>query len=256
MYCPYCGVSNPEGAAICGFCGKDLTSPSVPVTCPSCGTVGREYQSNCAKCGAKLPRQQKTEPADEMAAEVAEPAAAVPVAYASTPDAEAAFEPTPDKSDMAGTKWCPFCGRPKAAYADMCEICKQSETESSEDGYSETSYDREMNLPMIGGFFIIIAGLLGLVYGLVTLADLASFDLPVAVSCFTSLMIVFGIIAIIGGISAMERKNAVYAILGGVFGLLSIGFYIGAIMSLVGLVLVIKSYNEFEVRELSLGLPR
>ena len=113
-----------------------------------------------------------------------------------------------------------------------------------------------MNLPQIGGLLILISGLLGVIYGVTTVSTVAGSDLPLAVTCFTGLMVVFGLIAIFGGISAMERKNAVYAVLGGVFGLLSIGFYIGSVMSLVGLVLVIKSYNEFKVRELSLNLSR
>ncbi len=81
-------------------------------------------------------------------------------------------------------------------------------------------------------------------------------DMTIAALLGTSLMMVFGLLAIFGGVSAMGRLNAVYAVLGGVFGVLSIGFYIGALLSFVGLVLVMKSYNEFAVKKISLDLSR
>jgi len=256
MYCPSCGVSNPAGATTCRVCGKELVPSSIRGTCSSCGADGQELQSNCTKCGARLPRQKETKPVLATADVVVEQAATTPAAQELTYEDEMVVQPTPDQPEIVSGKWCPQCGRPKSVHVDLCDYCRQSGTEPSKGNYYETSYDPEMNLPQIGGLLILISGLLGVIYGTATVSTVAGSDLPLAVTCFTGLMVVFGLIAIFGGISAMERKNAVYAVLGGVFGLLSIGFYIGSVMSLVGLVLVIKSYNEFKVRELSLNLSR
>jgi hypothetical protein len=166
-------------------------------------------------------------------------------------------EPIPDKTDTTRGKWCPQCGRPKSVHADVCDYCARVEIERSmQDGSPEYYRVGTMGLPAIGGLFILIAGLLGIAQGVVLLATVADSNMPFTVTCFTSLVVAFGFIALAGSASAMMRKNAVYAILGGIFGVLSIGFYIGAVMGIVGIALVMKSYDEFEVRELRLNLAR
>lgn len=256
MYCSECGVSNPEGAATCRVCGRGLAGKPSPYACPSCGADSQENQSHCTKCGARLPRRKKTEPAVASSTGFPEPTAAAWTAEAPTPDATAMAEPAPDQPAEVTSNACPICGRPKDMSADLCEYCSRPETGDSGDYDSETTYGSEMDLPMIGGLLIITAGVLGIAHGLLTFEKVSSYGLPLVVSCVTLLMVIFGLVAILGGISAMGRMNAIYAVLGGVFGLLSVGFYIGAVMSVVGLVLIMSSYDKFKVKELSLDLLR
>ena len=255
MYCPRCGVSNPAGTAACRICGMDLVSAASPVRCPSCGAQAKASQSICLKCGADMSPLRAAEPVVATTAAVEEQTAADVVEESFT-EAELPIRPILAEPETNKGRWCPQCGRPKSEYADICEHCKLAEVESSSDISFGTSVQRETDLAMVGGVFIVIAGILGAGQGLVSVADVSGAGLSASVICFTSLMIVFGLLAMIGGVSAISRTNAVHAVLGGVFGILSIGFYFGAVISVIGLLLVIKSYGEFEIRKWSLDFSR
>jgi hypothetical protein len=58
-------------------------------------------------------------------------------------------------------------------------------------------------------------------------------------------MCLFGLIAGFGGYNAIKRGSVVLAIVGGILGILSIGFFIGALLSLIGIILVAVSHAEF-----------
>ena len=97
---------------------------------------------------------------------------------------------------------------------------------------------------------IIIAGVLGVFYGLLTLSvvgqvNALGYSLPGSVTCCAGLLCIFGLIAIAGGFSGIGRRSVVFAIVGGIFGILSIGFFFGALLSLIGIILVAISHNEF-----------
>ena len=223
MYCPSCGVSNPPGAAFCNGCGRKLPSSSTSERCPFCGADGQEFQLNCTKCGKELPRGQKTEP---LAGAATAPAAATP----------------------ATTRACPICGRPMGIYADRCDYCSRPDV--NYDDYSEVSYQDESELPVIGGVLILIAGVLGLLHGLLTLGAVGEvhalgYEVPGSVTCCAGLMCLFGLIAVFGGYNAIKRDSVLLAIVGGILGILSIGFFIGALLSLIGMILVAVSHKEF-----------
>jgi hypothetical protein len=50
---------------------------------------------------------------------------------------------------------------------------------------------------------------------------------------------------ILGGFSALHRKNYQLALIGSIFGILSWGFYIGAIISFIVLLILISTYDDF-----------
>ena len=217
------------------MCGKELPSLSTSVTCPYCGADGQEFQFNCTKCGKDLPRERRIDPFAGLAAKTA----AAPSA-AGTPG-----EVPPSQKPGIAVNACPICGRPKSVYADKCDYCNQPEPSYTTDYSSEQYYSKESELPKIGGILIAIAGVLGILYGLLTLGAISSYGLPGPATCCAGLMVLFGVVAIAGGFSAVDRGSAVFAIVGGVFGILAIGFFIGALMSLIGLILVAISYDEF-----------
>lgn len=191
---------------------------STSVKCPFCGADGQEYQVNCTKCGKELPKEQK-------------------------------LDPLTGTQGKSATKMCPNCGRPMSIYSTMCDYCNRPEVDYLEDS-SGGVYTSESQLPVVGGVLILIAGVLGFFEGLVTLAtasEVASwgYEVPGSVTCCAGLMIIFGVIAAAGGFSAMGRKSVVFAIVGGIFGILSVGFLIGALLSLIGIILVAIAHNEF-----------
>lgn len=224
MFCPLCGKSNPAGAAYCNGCGKPLPTFSTTVSCPFCGADGQEYQINCTKCGKELPRGLKVQPPGAVAA------------------------------PSITTKTCQQCGRPMSIYDTECPFCRQSSIEAY-DGYyvDDRGYAQsESDVSVIGGVLILIAGVLGLVYGLLTLAavstvysDVYGSSVPGSVTCCALLMALFGLIAMFGGYNGIKRESLAFAIAGGVLGIFSIGFLIGALLSLIGVILVAVAHRDF-----------
>ena len=260
MYCPYCGVANPDGTTKCRLCGKDMTAQSTVLICPSCGADVHEYQSTCGRCGTKLLQKQMVAEVEAETEAAAETEEVVKETSAPTSQEESApyrdwvVEPTKDSTIKINR--CPICGKPKHRSADMCDECKQSETGYSYKSGTELTYTSDMDLPEVAGILIFIAGALGIAHGLVTFETVTGEGLPMAVVCLSGLMLMFGLLAILGSIHAYARRNAVFATLGAVFGILSLGFYIGALLSFVGLVLVLKSYSEYSDKTLSLDIMR
>jgi hypothetical protein len=123
--------------------------------------------------------------------------------------------------------------------------------------------------PLIAGIFLIVAGLLGiLMWSMVLAIDPSQFDplmlqnalpsdssisLEQLQSMIQSFMLTCGIIGCIlsiftltGGIVAIKRKAWGLAIVGGILGLFTIGYFLGSIMSLIGLILIFISRKEFQ----------
>lgn len=74
-----------------------------------------------------------------------------------------------------------------------------------------------------------------------------------SLSFCSMVFIVFAIFALIGAVYAIKRKHYHVAILGSIFGILSVGFLIGSICSIIALILLVISKEEFkhgESREL------
>jgi len=131
--------------------------------------------------------------------------------------------------------------------ATQCEYCSRPETDYSYVDSSQTAYTRESELPVIGGILILIAGVLGVFWGLLLMASIASIgDYDAGGStCCSGLFCLFGLIAIAGSFSAIGRNSVTFAVIGGVFGILSLGFFIGALLALIGVILVAIAHNEF-----------
>jgi hypothetical protein len=99
---------------------------------------------------------------------------------------------------------------------------------------------KETAMPLIGGILIILAslGYLG-IGGVVTGGSAFFIDIGggVGVLCGVAL-IILGIISLLGGIFAMQRKNFAIALIGGIF-------VVPSILGLIGLILVVVSKDEF-----------
>ena len=108
-------------------------------------------------------------------------------------------------------------------------------------------------LPIAGGALLLIAGILGLImWGWVMAAGAVLFGIPgmpVDVSGIVTICgaigIIFSIFPLIGGIFAIQRKMWGLGVAGGVLGIFSLGFFIGSILALIGLILVAVSRREF-----------
>jgi len=126
--------------------------------------------------------------------------------------------------------------------------------------YATAPPPKKSALPVAGGILIIVAGLLAVAMGVFYLAldvselrdsgvtipgDVSDEDLQNVLSLCGALAMVFGLVAVVGGIFGMMRKNFALGIVGGIFGMLGVGFAFGALLAIIGLILIALSRKEF-----------
>jgi len=106
-------------------------------------------------------------------------------------------------------------------------------------------------LPVAGGALTIVSGVLALGQGAI-IAGGAGIPgigfLPGMADLLLicgSIFIIFGLIAVIGGVMGVMRKMWGLALVGGIFGLLGVGFILGSVLGIVGLILTAISRKDF-----------
>ncbi len=102
-------------------------------------------------------------------------------------------------------------------------------------------------MPVIGGILIIVGAFFGIAIGAMFIVGTA-WLMPLDISGLSALFVVCGVVyllisvlALIGGIMAVQRKAFGFAIIGGILAMLFGGFIFG----LIGLILVAISRKEF-----------
>lgn len=107
-------------------------------------------------------------------------------------------------------------------------------------------------LPIAGGALLIVAGILGIIQWALLLAAggaAVGVGLPIDVAGIIlvcgSIGVIFSLIALVGGVFAIQRKMWGLALAGGILGLFTLGFFIGSILALIGLILVAVARKEF-----------
>lgn len=171
-----------------------------------------------------------------------------------------ASPPTPSPaptSGGAGIRYCVACGRPIQFDAGVCPYCGHDYRIA----YGTPPQPSKSWMPVVGGVLIIVAGVLaaamGAFYftfeasdfedlGVALPPEFTAEDLAGILAVCGAVLVVFAVIAIIGGFFGFRRRHFGLAIAGGVFGLLGIGFFVGSLLALVGLILVAISRKEFE----------
>ena len=119
------------------------------------------------------------------------------------------------------------------------------------------------NKPLIAGILLIIAGLLGIYIWIsapffdssVIEESLRQSGADISIEQFESILntcttigLIISIFPILGGIFSIQRKNWSFCIVLAIIGLFTIGpFFISSLLSLIGLILIIISKNQFGV---------
>jgi hypothetical protein len=105
-------------------------------------------------------------------------------------------------------------------------------------------------LILISGFLALITGLSMIVYPdpFINWYSQVFINLTSdAIMIWGAIMLVFSLIAIIGGVRATRRRSWAIATVGGFLGFIaSGGFFLGTIFGLIGLMLVVISKDEFK----------
>lgn len=195
--------------------------------CPYCGGLMDDHASVCGFCGKEVGTSVSSAPSP-----------------AST-------------QGGAGVRYCVACGRPIQFDASVCPYCGHDYRIP----VGMAIQPRKTWMPSVGGALIIVAGILAIAMGAMYMSlDASDFedlgitlpeeftaeDLAGIMTICGVVLFVFAIIAVVGGLFGIRRRHFGFAIAGGIFGLLGIGFFLGSVLALVGLILVAISRNEFE----------
>jgi hypothetical protein len=112
--------------------------------------------------------------------------------------------------------------------------------------------DARSQKPSIAAILMVGTGILDIIYGIQGFtAKVPATDLPVDFSGLilfcSSLVFVMGLIVLAGAYMAFKRGSFTLTVVATVAGMLGLGvFYLGFLMSLIALVLVALSRDEFE----------
>jgi len=154
-------------------------------------------------------------------------------------------------SSMAGMMNCHECGRLIDEDSHFCQYCGREPPgeEKKKEEEREIAAEEKSELPMIGGFLIIISSAFVFLTIWLILDQRGNgqqewFGTLFAnwPDWFLGLLAIFAVMGIIGGISSITRKSQALAIAGGVLSSFGIGMAIGVI----GLALVAISEEEFD----------
>lgn len=206
------------------------------VKCPHCGTMNAPESDRCRLCGKTMAHEHVRAP---------------------------------------GTLVCPHCGEVVEEGAELCNSCTMpvrdivmsnlpkdvTPTECVHWSEKPAAAGRSARVVM-AGILILMAGALGIGQGVAgldpgfsgTLMDIMEGLIPWSettddiVGEYLALqvwVVIAGVLAIAGGVFALTETRYEFAVMGGIFGFLAIGFLMGAFLGLVGLLLLAVSRKDF-----------
>jgi len=152
---------------------------------------------------------------------------------------------------------CVTCGRAIEWHMNVCPYCGHDYRV-----VAGPPMKPRTSKPVIGGALVILAGILALSMGVlyivlepsdletwgyspVSEADMSLSEVADILGMCGIIEIVIGLVAIAGGAFALMRRNFGLAIAGAVVGMIGVGFLVGGLLGLIGLVLIAISRSEF-----------
>lgn len=143
-------------------------------------------------------------------------------------------------SGGSGSRSCVSCGRPISFDANVCPYCGHDYRIVMAGPQMQK---RQSAMPVVGGVLILL-GSLGYFFigGVIAAGSTLAFEISLGTSGWGivcgAILVVLGVIAFMGGLYAIGRKNFNFAVVGGVL-------VIPSILGLIGLILVAVSKDEF-----------
>jgi len=144
-------------------------------------------------------------------------------------------------SGASSTRNCVSCGRSIAFDANVCPYCGRDYRSQA---VAQPAAKKESGMPVAGGVLILLASLGYIILGGLIAAggsiaeDLTSVETTGAVACGV-IGLALGVISLLGGIFAIQKKYWALALIGGIL-------TIPTILGLIGLILVATSRDAFE----------
>jgi len=137
---------------------------------------------------------------------------------------------------LAGTSFCNGCGTPTTPLAEICVKCGIR--------LAQPVVASQTGMPIAAGILSIIAGVLGLILGLIVAAVLEAigwFVGFVGLGIVIVPLIIFPVIAIVGGVFALRRRIWGLALAGSIFAFICVWF-----LGLPAIILIALSKKEFK----------
>ena len=223
-------------------------------TCPKCGADNPDYLFYCGKCSAELRDsagriiQASGEKTEAASAKTAEAQTGEKASVSTTlPSPLMAHCAWCGKQVNSTTLYCPFCGKnPRGPWEGGSRESDHYDGQTEEG--TELHSSHASGTLVLGGVMAILAGVLALGQGLLLLVASSSVSyIPGSGSvCFCGgLDALFGIGALVGGISAIQRKSFAIALVGAIVGMLGLGLLIGALFGLIAIICIAISRQEF-----------
>ena len=206
------------------------------IECPHCGSRNKLGESTCRICGKPLAHKHEASPGSLVC--------------------ESCGAPIQSDSEV-----CTACTRPVRAVV-MSNLPEQVEPIECVHWSDKVSSSGRTARLMVAGILILISGAMGLGQAVISvtpgtgeqIGDFFVDVLPVGESIndalaeyfLLQLMILVGSIgALIGGAFTLTQARFDVSVIGGVCGILAIGFLIGAFFALVGVILIVSARKEF-----------
>ena len=175
-----------------------------------------------------------------------------------------------DLRTQASPVICPSCGTPGIPGSRFCEGCGKKlvpeevstataiggrppwpdDVAEDQSGFAKRAVAR--GKLFWAGVLLMIAGIAEIANGIVSFnmeipANDLGVDLSGTVACCATLVIFFGIIAVLGGLVSIYRKNFYMALIASIVGILGGGWYLtSSLMSLIAMIVIAFSMDDFE----------
>jgi hypothetical protein len=203
-----------EEEMFCNSCGKAI--PDGSAFCNFCGSkiVSEDKPRTCPHCGAEA--EKSGDYCGKCGRKLSAPAAPAPGILA----------------DGETYRMCPTCGRAITSPDGVCYFCVTASAEPT-DVLTPTT---ETSKPLVAAVLLAISGILGVVQGLTIFGGSAT-------CCAISSL--FGALALGGAFVTAQKSGFTYAIAGAICGIVAIGFGLGSVLAIIGLVLIVASKDEF-----------
>ena len=143
-------------------------------------------------------------------------------------------------SGASSTRNCVNCGRSIAWDANVCPYCGHDYRAAMAGAPQQK---KETVMPVLGGVFVLLASLAYILVGGVltagstVLLGVSLGSTAVGVVCGI-IVLVLGLVALLGAINAIQRKNFTLSLIGGIV-------VIPTLLGLIGFILIIVAKDEF-----------
>jgi len=268
--CTRCGKEIDPAATQCIHCGKDLTLESAGIRCPKCSSRNPANATSCSVC--KMVFQTTAEKptivrprvvAVSTPKSVPKPSPPKPIPPKSEEPPIPVQPAVPESAQALGI--CIWCGNDISPSSVVCPNCNRDLTTGHyqvQEAIPQSDYRpyqqagvpspySETSAPAIAGLLLTLGGVFALGQGMIYMIanePLGGIGLSsIGANCCGAIILILGIIGLIGGKFASDRKHLMLTLLACVAIMLTFTLYvIGPFFGLVAMLLIWISRYDFE----------